>query len=351
MKSDVPATGEGIEAPAVVSAAVSERDRPIKELDNYRWRPMWISHIGCLKAAAEYLSVRVSTPWLFGTTGYAFLLNIHKELCPSGWHVVDMPIQEALRNVGLNVDHLVEARHAWDSTGVLQERAWEHTRRAIKAGKPCYGYDLEIGDYYAIHGYDGRGYYYSGPGCDQGKGPLPWQDYGVTNQVGIIHINAVTPCDPAEDTLVVRNALELALKQAASVEGANELYACGLAGYDQWIAALEGGCAEGWGAPYNAACYAETRHNAVAFLEEAKQRIGNEQLDGLFDEAIGHYEKVAAALKQVAATFPTLDEKPSETLDVRVRRGVESLNAARGAEERGLKALEKLAQTVDPMIA
>ena len=304
---------------------------------------MWISHIGSLKGAVDYLGADVSTPWLFGVTGYAFLLNMHETLCPSGWHVVNVPLDEGARNAGLVIEHIVEPSM---TTPELQERAWEGVCRAIDAGNPCYGYDFETGDYYAVYGYDDIGYYYSGVFCDQGKGPMPWKDYGAKGQVGIIYINSVAKGQPADDVKTVCDALLVALKERDKVEGASELYACGLAGYDQWIRSIETGKADGFGMTYNAQCYAECRKNAVEFLKEAKGRV-DEKLAPLFDEAISHYGPVAENLKKVAETFPFFDRKPEHIQDEsRKRTAIEALKAAKAEETKGLDVLAKITKAL-----
>ena len=194
-------------------------------------------------------------------------------------------------------------------------------------------------DYYAVFGYDDVGYYYSGPRCNEGKGPMPWDDYGVTNHVGIIYMNAVKKGAPVEDAQAVRDALSLALEEADHVGGGNEFYAAGLRGYDLWIESLETGKADGFGMAYNTVCYAECRANAVAFLKEAKKRLEGE-IAPLFDEAITHYEAVAANLRQVAELFPFIGHKPEHIQDPeRIAKGIEALNAAKAAEARGLEVL------------
>jgi len=329
-----------------VAAASRKSGVPSKELEGYRWKPMWISHIGSLKAAADYLGVNVSTPWLFGVTGYAFLLNIHETLCPSGWHVVDIPLDDGARNAGLVIEHLVDPSHVTEPKAELQQRAWDGARKAINAGKPCYGYDFEAGDYYAVYGYDNIGYYYSGVLCDQGKGPMPWKDYGTKGQVGIIYINSVAKGQPAHDAKTVCDALLAALKESKKVEGASDLYACGLAGYDQWTRSIETGKADGYGMAYNAQCYAECRRNAVEFLKEAKGRV-DAKLAPLFDEAIGYYSTVAQNLQKVADTFPFFERKPEHIQDqARKTTAVEALKAAKAAEIQDLNTLAKITKAL-----
>ncbi|MFX1475414.1 MAG: ArsR/SmtB family transcription factor, partial [Promethearchaeota archaeon] len=56
----------------------------VKKLDNFVFQNRWVSHLGCLESCMQYLGLGVSTPWLYGATGHAFILNIAKDLCPSG---------------------------------------------------------------------------------------------------------------------------------------------------------------------------------------------------------------------------------------------------------------------------
>lgn len=48
-----------------------------KKLDNLKWRPRWISHLGSIKRCLEYLNLDVSDGWLYDSTGHAFIINIH----------------------------------------------------------------------------------------------------------------------------------------------------------------------------------------------------------------------------------------------------------------------------------
>jgi hypothetical protein len=67
------------------------------------------------------------------------------------------------------------------------KRSLDVVRNLIDADSPCYGWELEIPEFYVVLGYDDIGYYYSGAGCDSVKGPKPWQELGNTN-VGLIEM-------------------------------------------------------------------------------------------------------------------------------------------------------------------
>jgi len=55
-----------------------------KILQNLKYENLATNLIGCLKGCADYFNLNISTSWLFGASGHAFLINIHDEICPSG---------------------------------------------------------------------------------------------------------------------------------------------------------------------------------------------------------------------------------------------------------------------------
>lgn len=314
-----------------------------KKLENLKWKPMWTSHLACIKACLDYLKVDVSEGWLFGSTGHAFILNIHEIVCPSGptaWRT-DM-LHKLANNIGCTIEGGF-GHKSQNNFRRKQELAWQMTQKAIDEGFPCYGWELEIPEYYVVYGYDDKGYYYSGPLCDSGKGPKPWQDLGDT-EIGVLEMYVVIPNEPAADGQTVKEAFKFALEHSRSPEKwIFPKYKAGLTGYDSWIHALETGKAHGMGTAYNAAVWSECRRLGVAFLKEARERL-NDNLSPSFDEAISHYEVVAQNLKEVADTFPFHGQKPEHIkIEARRRTAAEALKGTRNAEESGLKALERIA--------
>ena len=130
----------------------------MKALENCRWIPRWASHMGCLKGCLDYLGIEISEPWLYGGTGHAFVINLHEEVCPSGptaWNT------ERLFELGKNLGYRLDARFGFkdqEDFADLQQSAWEHVQYAIDQDKPCYGWELEIPEFYVIYGYGDGGY-------------------------------------------------------------------------------------------------------------------------------------------------------------------------------------------------
>ena len=312
-----------------------------KKIENLRWRPRWITHLGCIKGCLEYLGVDVSDAWLFGATGHAFVINLHDEVCPSGPTAWDTQMLFRLgRNVGYEVGGVFATRSDGDFVEKRQA-AWETAKRAIDQGLPCYGWELDAPEYYVVHGYDDVGYYYSGPLCDSGTGPKPWESL-ADSEIGVLEMYVVRPGQGADNVVAVKEALEFALEHAASPsKWVRPKYRAGLAGFDNWIHALEAGTAHRHGAAYNAVSWCECRGFAAQFLSEARGRL-NGTAGRLLDEAASHYDEVYARLQQVCELFP-FPPKGDEVKDKwRCEEAAGHLRAARESEEAGLKVLERI---------
>jgi hypothetical protein len=313
-----------------------------KELEDLRWKPRWVSHLGCVAGCLDYLGLDVSEAWLFGATGHAFIINVSDEkMCPSGptaWNT--KRFRELGKNVGYESRGLCASRNDSDFEA-KRKLIWEDTKLAFDNGLPTYGWELDIPEYYVLYGYDDVGYFYSGPGADDGAGPKPWQELGDTD-IGMLEMYSLMESKAADDRTTVPEALAFALAFAESpAEWVFPKYKAGLAAFDNWIAALEGGTADGLGAAYNAQVWHECREFAVAFLKEAKERLGGSA--GPFDEAIASYEVVAENLKKVAELFPFFEREEGHVKDKeRCAQATTALRAAREAEEKGLAALAEI---------
>lgn len=240
----------------------------MSKLKNLKWTPMWTTHIGCMHGCAEYLGINVSPARVFGATGHAFIINIHDNLCPSGptaWKT------EMLFNLSPNFGMKQECVFGWKGDlGLLdlQKKAWDFVRKAIDEGKPCFGWELEVPEFYVIQGYDEIGYLYSGPLCDEGKGTKPWNELG-NSDIGLIEVYSCEKCNSADTRKTLRDALRAALNHADNTENwiMDKYHSCP-EGFDTWIMAIEQENELPWGVAYNTEVWSECRKSAVHFLEE-----------------------------------------------------------------------------------
>jgi len=316
-----------------------------KKLENLGSILLWISYIRCIKGCLNYLKIDVSTAWLFGATGHAFIINICEGIGISGPTALNY--SEMFFKLGENIGYKTNIVSSFKSDGDFAEKqklAWEKTKQAIDQGLPCYGWNLDtrFPEFYVVYGYDNVGYYFSGPGSDPGAGPKPWQELG-NDAIGWLAMHWLEPGTPADDVTTVKEAFEFVLEHAKNPEKwVFSGYRSGLAGFDLWIHELEAGRANGPGVGMNAACWSECRNYAVEFLREARDRIGG-GLDNLFGEAISYYEVVAANMGALSGIFPFDAGKPWHIKDkARVGLALDCLRRTRSAEESGLRTLEKI---------
>jgi hypothetical protein len=315
-----------------------------KKIENLKWTPRWVSHLGCIKGCLDYLKMDVSDAWLYGATGHAFIINIHEVVCPSGptaWKT------EMLFKLGKNIGYSIEgdfSNKTKSDFAKVQEHAWNHTRQAIDKGLPCYGWELGIPEYYVVNGYNDQGYFYSGPKGPQmpyGEGTKPWNELGKTD-IGVLEMYAIRPTKKADDVKTVNDAFGYVLEHSKSPKKwIYPKYKAGLNGFDLWINALESGKADSFGMAYNSAVWAECRGFAVQFLKEARERLDTKYA-ALFNEAITHYEQVAQNLKKLSETFPFPPMGGEVKNAARCKTGLEYLRDARKAEEAGLAVLENI---------
>jgi len=313
----------------------------MKMLEGFHWECMWISILGCVKGCANFLKIPITNGWLYGISGYAFVLNIHDELCPSSPTAWNMSvIHKLLPNAGLFTNDIF----AWQNQPDFKEKqleAWNFIRSWIDAGVPVVGWCLDIPEYYVINGYTEEGYIFEGVECSEDKKTLPWEKLGDL-EVKLLDVFSVKKTQPAEDRIAVKQALQFAIEASSGPEKYFEKgYKGGLGGYDNWVTALEQGKANPWGAGYNAACWQECREFAVEFLKEAKQKLPG--LDSLFDEAITKYEKVSSNLTKVAEAFPFIGLDKEHVKDsVRIQTAVTALKEAKTAETAGIEAMKRI---------
>jgi hypothetical protein len=314
----------------------------MKALENLEWHGRWVTDLACLKSCLDYLHVDVSDAWLYGACGHAFALNIHEALCPSGptaWK--KQRIHELAENVGCTIRTLTAFNDAPDFAE--QQRAvWQQVTAAIDQDLPCYGWELDIPEYYIIFGYDDGNYLYSG--CTQDRGSKPWQQLGDTG-IGVIEIHIVDRGQARDERQTVREALGFAIEHSHAPAKwlLGPKYQCGLAGYDQWIGALETGRVSTGPMAFNTQVWGECRQKACEFLREAKLRLADDG-DSLLDEAIRRFKVVAEAFARLRKRFVFEPEQWHQAITDhdRLTWARECLCEARDAETKALAEFEKI---------
>jgi hypothetical protein len=111
--------------------------------------------------------------------------------------------------------------------------------------------------------------------------------------------------------------------------------------------ALQQEKADAFGAAFNPMVWWECRSQAAPFLNEAKTQV-RADLQPLFDEAIRHYTAASENLQKVSTLFPCFNISPEQRVaNVKnkelCRQAIAYLQAAKEADDAGLKSLKKIA--------
>jgi hypothetical protein len=291
-------------------------------------QPLWTTYMQCLKALSDYLDLGNSTPWVFGATGHAFIMNISPDLCPSGPTAFSQkPINALTSNLGFDLSGTIFDKTAGDFKA-QQETAWNMTRMAIDNDLPSFGWELKIPEYYVIHGYDKENYlFYDQDGKTLKK---KWNTLGES-QIGVVSIFSASPVKKKGGTnKTLKDAFTFALEFSRKPkEWTYPSYTTGLKAYDTWIDSLQQEKFNPFGLAYNAQVWAECRTYAVEFLKEAKKRARTKLLDNLIE----HYDVVAWSLQKVARLFPMgVKDIDSESIET----AIDTLFLAQEAEKAAL---------------
>lgn len=313
----------------------------VRELHGLRWHGSWTSHMGCIKGCTDWLveqgkmSEPLSRGWIWGGTGYAFIINISKDACPSGptaWNTERISANGA--NLGYRIESVFGSTSAPDFAE-KQQMAAALVRRSVDEGVPCYSWELEIPEYYVIHGYDDTGCYYNGPTAVNGAGPKLWSEFGDVG-TGALEVYSVHPAEAKSDREIIRAALEFAIEHAGdSAPWSFPNYSTGVKAFEIWADALDTGIANRHGQGYNAEVWLECRTEAAHFLKDAKERVSG---GAEFDNAIAKYSAVRDLLKLVRDRYPM--PRQGESRDpVRCPETAELLRQAAEAEREALDSL------------
>lgn len=318
----------------------------MKTLKGLKWHGRYNDHMGCVKGCLDYLSVDISFPWLYGGTGQAFALNMNDTVfvdAALAWDTQSLFGQAP--NLGFTRGGFTHDPGRGEETSPelfleAQREAWDFVRAAIDRGIPCYGWELShIPMYYVIVGYDDVGYYYSSA---ESGGPCPWDKMG-TFDVRVVAVHSIEPCDPAPDDVAVREAFEYVLSRVERPDGWShgDRYRTGLAGYEMWAEALESGTAIHDGHAYLTQVWLECREMAVAFLEEALERLPG-RCDEALEGAMGRYAVVRDNLKTLSEMHPERGSQTDWQSLLASPEGAALVRAAAEAEREGVARLRQI---------
>jgi len=266
------------------------------QLGNLRQPPFNCTMMGALRGALDYYGSPVSDAILYGASGHAFVLNIHRELCPSGpycWN--PEPVDALLENVGLRREPL----GFFHPGSTAEERATVESRlrESLGAGAPCMLLNMEN---QLITGWDDTGFLTAQPwpGMDFPPKHLTFGSWAELGAQFHVDFHVLHRCEPADLRKAVADSLRYAVDLWRNPKAhTGEHYGMGPDGYANWSAAVEAGHGASHGNWWNGTVWAECRARAADYFREAAPLLPSGA-----DAAVltGEYAAIAARLDQCA---------------------------------------------------
>jgi len=317
------------------------------KLAHFAPRGYILSHLSAVHACIDRLGIGVPTAWLYGVTGYAFMLNIPKGVSCAGptlWNW--RSIKDRTQYLGVDLSDFVFAHRDDADFADQRKKGRAFTEENLAAGAPLYGCELGFPEFYVVRSCGDTGFTYAWMNLMEMQpvtGNTAWEEFGVKD-VGVLFVGAAKKAGASDDARAIAEALAFAVEVGHAKPGYLEGTNVGLRGYDTWIASLtDGSLKEGpWchphGTTHNAACWWECRSHAGEFLVLCARAVGGELASRLL-RASEHYRSSAAALARVRAWWPwgMPGELPSDEL---VGKTTKELRSAKESESRGLELLD-----------
>uniref|UniRef100_A0A7C4GBD6 DUF4872 domain-containing protein n=1 Tax=candidate division WOR-3 bacterium TaxID=2052148 RepID=A0A7C4GBD6_UNCW3 len=312
----------------------------------------WASLVGAAGSVLRSRGVNCDLTDVAGMSGYAFVVNIHPELCPSGptgfdWNL----LVEGLSALGLEVE-LAQATHDGDSDDAeLVAELFERVRSEIDAGRACVVWGAtDCPEFAVVYGYEDESYRVRscrglqagmkpdrllGPD-EEPEPPVRFDELKAPGCVAAFLFGEPVRVDPekADRNALARAAQLLGDRHAGLLPG----FAHGAKAFSAWAEALEAGRAQKFGNAYNAAVWQEMQMFASGFCRRLAKR--RERAAGPLDTAARLLAQSFAHLEAVVRAFPLPE---GGEMDGRAEAGdsARRLRECAGLNERVVAALEQ----------
>lgn len=245
------------------------------EIANLKQPPLNATLMGCVKGAADYFDADLSVPMLYGLTGHAFLLNIHKDLCPSSPYVWKKSRFRQLL-AGIGVETVAEYELSRQSPEPERRRVEEELKTHLNDGRLCM---LDFLEHQLISGYDETGFLMLRPWNGHAPSEVPelkfgtWEPCFTTEGWAHLTVIARTPAQKPVEA-AARDALEFARflwNDPSDMEVPG--YRIGAGAYENWINGVERGLGTEHGHWWNGTVWSECRLQAAAFFQELGELV------------------------------------------------------------------------------
>jgi AraC-like DNA-binding protein len=271
----------------------------IMELKNLKQNDMCTTLMGCMKGASDFYELDWTNAQLFGYSTHAFLINIHKDLCPSSpyaWKKDHFWL--AMRNLGIRKVDTVDLRKGAPAAEL--EKAEKKLRTHLDSGKLCV---LDFLEHQLISGYDTKGFIFLQPWQGKSKVELPSLTFGTWKEAfdheGWIMFTLLEKDDlRADEPALLRSALTTALRMRTSPEEFQiPGYRVGDGAWEDWLAGIDKGLGTSHGHWWSGMVWEECRRLAAEFFLAQEPLMQKEEAARICRELAGLYRDCGAQLK------------------------------------------------------
>ncbi|TMV48729.1 RNA polymerase sigma factor [Paenibacillus mesophilus] len=338
----------------------------------------WTTAAAAICGLLEYTDKPLKLSMVMGLTGFAFRINIVRETVGiAGPTMFDFGpvISRSLEAVGYRASYVSDQSRPLTADANFQlmdeeektaearlkrqlsdlmPRALDFVHHSVDSGDPVMVWDLFFPEFALIYGYDDENRQFIAGDCSTvyGNDTVPY-DHLSRGTLGMLFVLSVQSSVRMDNRIMLRNTIETALRHYREQEHYAEQCMNGLAGYDVWIDALQGGRVEPISNSYNVFLISDARRYAAQFFEE----VGGGALGGFIgSESVAEMARVAASLyscmrepfDRLCSMFPFL-------VDISVRGGDPNEPAAAEDAVRLLRSIKELehqaVQVLDSMYA
>lgn len=274
----------------------------IMELTDLKQPPFCSTLMGSLKGAADWFDLDLDVPLFFGLSGHAFLINMHKTLCPSGPYAWDKAgFKRCLANLGI----LIKEEFWFDPDTSLEKREQTDSfiRASLNEGKLAM---LEFLEYQLINGFDETGYTFALPWNGQADSERKRLSFGSWEEclgpelfVGfkLLEKGELRADFPA----MLRDALDygLDLWKNPTRHVCSPDYGIGFDAWSNWEAGVKTGHGGEHGNWWNAMVWAENREMGAAFFEETADLVEGAEAAAAARAAAAAYRATAPLIREL----------------------------------------------------
>ena len=318
----------------------------------------WLSYTGAISGSLKALGVDCDTVDIGGSSGYAFLINVSKDVtCPSGPTALPnetwKQIHKATEDFGWTLEQYeyphsypeVEGKHTPKELEIAGKLFEKIKQEIDEKDRPVVLWGLVVPEYGIVKGYEGKSYLTSTFRhlTNKPEDPILFYDLKAPGCLEALFFRDKAKPDLAR---LDRKALERVVRFAEAGVPILENYAAGPAALDEWVNVLENLPEEKQnyhGNSYVAACVQEGREMSGEFLKRLATKHPGKHSEHLL-AAAECYAKGAKFMGEFTRIFPFKFQGEMKSKDR--KEAAELLRKVRPLEEEAIghmkKALEML---------